>query len=52
MIILSCPDCGEEFKYKGRFDENFLEPVACPHCYWTASKFTFDYVRAAGEDDE
>jgi hypothetical protein len=51
MIILNCPDCKKDFEYKGRYDENTNDPTGCPHCYWVASKWTFEYVRTIGEED-
>ena len=44
VIVLSCPNCKEEFGYEGHYDEDQNESVTCQHCAWTASKWNFDYL--------
>lgn len=51
-IMLSCPDCHEEFEHKGRYDEDMDESVQCPGCGYTASKWCFDYIPGEEEDEQ
>ena len=51
-IKLECPDCGETFEHKGRYDVDMDKQVVCPHCKFTVSKWVFELVESGEEEEE
>ncbi len=48
--IVKCAQCGAEAMVSSPYDDNTNEPVTCPECDWTTSKWTCEYIREADAD--